>query len=74
MARIKINDLRSDVMISKEEMKMVFGGATNEDLTNYLGFNSATTIISSLSWGAMTEDPTEGGLIINSIGTRLGKF
>jgi len=35
MARIQINDLPYDIKISKEEMKKVFGGATNEDLTRF---------------------------------------
>jgi len=48
MARIKINDLSTDVVISKEEMKKVFGG---------LYFGTMSTIAPTLSISIVRPNP-----------------
>jgi len=70
MARIKINDLSTDVLISKEEMKRVFGGLTLGTTTTFLTPTLST--IEPDPW----ENITDSSLSVNMdpIGTRLLKI
>ena len=70
MARIKIKDLRSDVMISKEEMKRVFGGITfGKTMTSQ---TPNFSVLEPDPW----ENITDSSLSVNMdpIGTRLLKI
>lgn len=57
MSRIKLNDLPQDALISKEEMKKVFGGMTKAFLpeSNFANVQSGLT----MPWVSISEDKCE---------------